>query len=266
MGRRVAQLDIHERRAKCERPLLQVLAQPRRISREKSVRAKFCAAVSGLRHFIQNASVRVVCRIVDVLHDAPADWRIRYAYSHPFAFRIKRAGICLEDNSFRSTRRNKAGQSGSSRLLPDGARYINAPVATLGGGKPLEHELQAKLNLSLGVRHGLGDGCASRYVHISSTAASSTRPEVWKAKIGMVEDVEEFRPETEIKFLAQLKRLVKREIEIHIIRAAQHGAFGVSEHVSIRLKDALIGSESRKSESRLIEPAKQGLVTGTVAA
>ena len=133
-------------------------------------------------------------------------------------------------------------------------------------GKPLEHELQAKLNLSLGVRHGLGDGCASGYVHKSSTAASSTRPEVWKAKIGMVEDVEELRPETEIKFLAQLKRLVKREIEIHIIRAAQHGAFGVAEHVSIRLNDALIGSESRKSESRLIEPAKEGLVTGTVAA
>ena len=128
--------------------------------------------------------------------------------------------------------------------------------------RELELQFETKLYFTLSVwSGGLSNRRTSRDIHESSTAASSTRPEVRETEIRMVEDIEELRSELEFKSFTDLKILVNGEIKINQVWTSQDRAFCVAEHVSGRLS----GSESGNCERSLVEPAVQSLMTRIAA-
>jgi len=119
----------------------------------------------------------------------------------------------------------------------------------------LEGVLQSELNLTI-VRRRVGDACPSGHVDRDRGAAAG------QTEVGMVEDVEEFRPEFHLLRLPNLEILLQDKIEIYQIRSAKISNPRVSKAVS-RL---LSGRERRHCECRLVVPAVQCLVPGIGAA
>src|SRR5690242_14680373 len=142
-------------------------------------------------------------------------------------------------------------------LISFSTRVTHTAVTT-GPGRASVHTalkrvLESKLDLPI-IGGGVRNAAAARNINRGKAA---TR----QAEIGMVQQVEEFRPKLQLLALAELEVLLQHEVHVKQIRATQVSYARVAKHV----RRLLARSQGRRDKGRRVKPACQVLMAGVAS-